>query len=211
MVGARSIKQVHAMHQISDTQLIVLNIACQRQDRSVFPLPKTLQGSAVTKVIGSLLGKGLIEEVPARQVEFHPMLDDVVWRETETGERLTLIVTDAAFEALGLATEARHAGVIDDDCLINSTPAGQGTGATSKDVRPRKAPEMSRTRGASKQDTLIEMLKRSDGATIVEIAEALAWQPHTVRGAMAGALKRRLGLTILSEKVEGRGRVYRVA
>ena len=101
--------------------------------------------------------------------------------------------------------------MIDDDCLIHSTPAGQGTGATSKDVRPRKAPEMSRTRGASKQDTLIEMLKRSDGATIVEIAEALAWQPHTVRGAMAGALKRRLGLTILSEKVEGRGRVYRVA
>ena len=197
------------MQQLSDTQLIVLNIACQRQDRSIFPLPKSLRGGAVTKVIGSLLGKGLVEEVPARQVEFHPMLDDVVWRETETGERLTLIVTDAAFEALGLATYADPA--IDGEGLIVCTPAGQGAVAAPKNARPRKASETSRTRGASKQDTLIEMLKQPDGATIVEIAEALGWQPHTVRGAMAGALKKKLGLTIVSEKVEGRGRVYRVA
>ena len=197
------------MQQLSDTQLIVLNIACQRQDRSIFPLPKSLKGGAVTKVIGSLLGKGLVEEVPARQVEFHPMLDDVVWRETETGERLTLIATDAAFAALGLATDAEPANA--DDGLIVCKPAGQGEVAAPKNARPRKAPETSGTRGTSKQDTLIEMLKRPDGGTIVEIAEALAWQPHTVRGAMAGALKRRLGLTIVSEKVEGRGRVYRVA
>ena len=197
------------MQQLSDTQLIVLNIACQRQDRSIFPLPKSLKGGAVTKVIGSLLGKGLIEEVPARQVEFHPMLDDVVWRETETGERLTLIVTDAAFAALGLATDAEPANA--DDGLIVCTPAGQGAVAAPKNARPPNASETIRTRGASKQDTLIEMLKRPDGATISEIAEALGWQPHTVRGAMAGALKRRLGLTIASGKVEGRGRVYRVA
>ena len=197
------------MQQLSDTQLIVLNIACQRQDRSIFPLPKSLKGGAVTKVIGSLLGKGLIEEVPARQVEFHPMLDDVVWRETETGERLTLIVTDAAFEALGLATYADP--TIDGEGLIVCSPAGQGAVAAPKNAHPRKAPGTNRTRGASKQDTLIEMLKRSDGATIVEIAEALGWQQHTVRGAMAGALKKKLGLTIMSEKVEGRGRVYRLA
>ena len=197
------------MQQLSDTQLIVLNIACQRQDRSIFPLPKSLKGGAVTKVIGSLLGKGLIEEVPARQVEFHPMLDDVVWRETEIGERLTLIVTDAAFEALGLPTDADPA--IDGEGMIVCTAAGQGAVAAPKNARPRKASETTRTRGASKQDTLIEMFKRPDGATIVEIAEALGWQPHTVRGAMAGALKKKLGLAIVSEKVEWRGRVYRVA
>ena len=69
--------------------------------------------------------KGLIEEVPAWQVEFHPMLDDVVWREPVTGERLALIVTDATFAALGLPTDADPA--IDDDGLIACTPAGQGT------------------------------------------------------------------------------------
>jgi hypothetical protein len=55
------------------------------------------------------------------------------------------------------------------------------------------------------------MLQRSRGATIDELAEALDWQPHTVRGAIAGALKKTLGLNITSEKVEKRGRVYRVA
>ena len=51
------------------------------------------------------------------------------------------------------------------------------------------------------------MLNRTAGATISEVVEATGWQPHTVRGALAGALKKRLGLTIGSEKVEGRGRV----
>jgi hypothetical protein len=55
------------------------------------------------------------------------------------------------------------------------------------------------------------MLRRSKGATINEIAEALSWQPHTVRGAIAGALKKKLGLDVTSEKHEKRGRTYRIA
>jgi hypothetical protein len=52
------------------------------------------------------------------------------------------------------------------------------------------------------------MLRAEGGATIEEIVVALEWQPHTVRGAMSGALKKKLGLTIISEKVNGRGRCY---
>ena len=55
------------------------------------------------------------------------------------------------------------------------------------------------------------MLKTEDGATVAEIAAAFGWQPHTVRGAIAGALKKRLGLAVASAKVQGRGRVYRIA
>ena len=62
----------------------------------------------------------------------------------------------------------------------------------------------------SKQSQLIAMLKRPDGATIVEIAKALDWMPHTVRGAIAGALKKKLGLNVESEKADDRGRVYRL-
>ena len=54
------------------------------------------------------------------------------------------------------------------------------------------------------------MLKAPKGATIDEIVAAFGWQPHTVRGAIAGALKKKLGLEVTSEKVEGRGRVYRI-
>ena len=54
------------------------------------------------------------------------------------------------------------------------------------------------------------MLRTPEGATIDEIVAATGWQPHTVRGAIAGALKKKLGLEVTSEKVEGRGRVYRL-
>lgn len=52
------------------------------------------------------------------------------------------------------------------------------------------------------------MLRAPDGATIEEIMAATGWQSHTARGAMAGALKKKLGLEVTSEKIEGRGRVY---
>lgn len=65
-------------------------------------------------------------------------------------------------------------------------------------------------REGTKQGTLIAMLRAPDGATIEEIMAATGWQSHTVRGAIAGALKKKLGLEVTSEKVEGRGRVYRL-
>jgi predicted ArsR family transcriptional regulator len=68
-----------------------------------------------------------------------------------------------------------------------------------------------RRRSGTKQDALIAMLSAEGGATIDEIVAALDWQPHTARGAISGALKKRLGLTITSEKVEDRGRVYKIA
>ena len=43
------------------------------------------------------------------------------------------------------------------------------------------------------------------------MAKATGWESHSVRGVMSGALKKKLGLTIASEKVEGRGRIYRIA
>jgi predicted ArsR family transcriptional regulator len=67
------------------------------------------------------------------------------------------------------------------------------------------------TRPTRKQAQLIEMLKRPEGASVIEIAETFGWQAHTVRGAIAGSLKKKLGLVISSEKIEGRGRVYKIA
>lgn len=52
------------------------------------------------------------------------------------------------------------------------------------------------------------MLRNDGGASIDEIVAVTGWQPHTVRGAMSGALKKKFDMTITSEKVEGRGRVY---
>jgi len=65
-------------------------------------------------------------------------------------------------------------------------------------------------RAGTKQATLIGMLQRPEGATIDELAAATGWLSHTVRGALAGAVRKRLGLEVASEKIEGRGRVYRL-
>ena len=77
---------------------------------------------------------------------------------------------------------------------------------------PKKATVTSerKTRNGTKQAMMIELLKRPGGATLAEIVEVTGWQAHTVRGAMAGALKKKLGLTVTSEKDEVRGRVYRL-
>ena len=68
-----------------------------------------------------------------------------------------------------------------------------------------------RTRADSKQALVIGLLQRSEGATIAQIMEATGWQQHTVRGTLAGTLKKRLGLTINSSKEAGGQRVYRIA
>ena len=75
--------------------------------------------------------------------------------------------------------------------------------------QPDTAPK--RGREHSKQALVIEMLKRPEGATIAQICEATGWQAHTVRGTFAGALKKKLGMTIVSDKVQGGERVYRIA
>lgn len=85
--------------------------------------------------------------------------------------------------------------------------------AKTKTSQKRKVKSKAKTPGTranSKQAQLIEMLKSRDGVTIEEIVKKFDWQAHTVRGAIAGALKKKLGLDIQSEKVEGRGRVYRI-
>jgi Protein of unknown function (DUF3489) len=65
-------------------------------------------------------------------------------------------------------------------------------------------------RAATKQDQVIAMLRQPKGATIDDIVGVTKWQRHTVRGMIAGALKRKLGLHVVAEKTE-RGRIYRIS
>jgi hypothetical protein len=78
---------------------------------------------------------------------------------------------------------------------------------TTAPVEPAPAPN---TRPATKLAQVLALLQREDGATIVELAKATSWQAHTVRGALSGMIAKKLGHTVTSEKVEGRGRVYRI-
>jgi DNA-binding MarR family transcriptional regulator len=192
------------MSRLSDSQLVILSAACQRPDRCVFPVKSKLKGNAVGNVLKSLLKNGLIEEVRTKN------RDDTVWRHDEEQGRMTLIATKAAFAALSI--DPRDEAEDAEADAADEAPA-------NVEAKPNKRPKAPRTkesksaspRAGSKQAQLIAMLRRAKGATIEEIAEALSWQPHTVRGAIAGALKKKLGLDVTSEKDDKRGRIYRIA
>lgn len=94
---------------------------------------------------------------------------------------------------------------------MSMAKASKTTPRYSKKRTSKAKPTKTAARADSKQAKLIEMLRRTEGATLDEIVKKLEWQPHTVRGAIAGALKKKLKLDVQSDKVEGRGRVYRIA
>ena len=186
------------MPKLTDTQLVVLSAAAQRDDRAVLPLPKSIKvkGAAVTKTLESLLKKGLLQETPAGR-EAEP------WRTNKDGRRSTLLATDAGLAAL-------------DGGSANKTPKPRKTKSPSRSA-PKKAARKSNgaasttaVRPGTKQAQLIDLLEREDGATIDEAVEALVWQAHSVRGAISGALKKKLGLAVSSAVIDGRGRVYRI-
>jgi hypothetical protein len=81
--------------------------------------------------------------------------------------------------------------------------------------QPRRPGQPRQSRQGPRENTkealVIEMLRRPEGATIAQIMAATGWQAHTCRGAFAGALKKKRGLTVTSEKADGGPRVYKLA
>ena len=179
--------------KLSDTQLVFLSEAAQHPERAL-AIPDRLRGGALARVVGPLLAKGLVEAVPHRG-------EMPVYKVEQDRGRTALVITDAELLALGIEPEPATEEASDAEV----TEAGLLASADGK-----AADRLRRLRTGTKQELLIAMLRRPEGATVPEVVAATGWQPHTVRGTIAGALKKKLGLKIASEKVEERGRVYRI-
>ncbi len=189
------------MPKLSDTQLVILSAAAGRDNHAVLPLPKSIKvkGSAVTTVLKGLIKRDFVTEQPASR-------DQAVWREIG-GKRLTLVITPAGLNAIGVEPEQASDRLAAGTKLkpkrqrAKTTESSNGTSSPSVPLAVRPG---------TKQALLIDLLKRKNGVTIAEIGEATGWQPHSVRGAISGAIKKKLGLNVASEAIEGRGRVYRI-
>jgi Protein of unknown function (DUF3489) len=195
----------HLMTRLSDTQLVILSAAGQREDGAVLPLPETLKikGGAVDKVLGSLKAKGLIDHLGTPRGDDPPPLRitraglEAIGVETEddapegatpadTGAR-SAVAWCPGYDPAAPVTQADRA----------ATPAKRGKAAKRK-ARATKAASAAKStpRAGTKQARMIEMLKRPEGATVEQIAAATGWQHHTIRGAISGALKKKLDLTV---------------
>ena len=200
------------MPKLTDTQLVILSEAAKRPDGSLLPLPNKLKlvGEALTATLGALTKKKLATAAPA-------IAGSAVWRK-EDDQPMMLVISEAGLRAIGVTPNdtAKSSGAEDPIApklrshkprrqnVKGSSPGKGRHGASRKEVK--RGPKG--VRSGSKQAKVIELLRRSQGASIEEMMKVTGWQAHSVRGVMSGALKRKLGLTISTR--DKRGRVYRI-
>jgi len=168
--------------QLTPAQHAILAYALEHTSGKIDWFPDNIKGGARKKVIDSLFNRALVTT------------DGTHW-----------FVAAEGYDAMGRERPAPSPLVPDPETEA-AVAAAEATWA--KDGATESKP---RTRENSKQAEVIRMLQRAEGATIPQICEATGWQAHTVRGTFAGALKKKLGLTIVSDKPQGGERVYRVA
>ncbi len=166
------------MPKLTDSQLVILSAAAQRQDRAVLPLPKSLKikGAAATKTLEGLRKKGLLEEMPAAR-------NAAAWREIDGGQRMMLVTTDTGLQAIGVDADEKTSK----QSRSTKTRAKKRRGGTAQKptaATPRGKMSQTTARQCTKQALLINLLKRKKGATIEAIVETLGWLPHTVRAAL---------------------------
>jgi hypothetical protein len=190
------------MPKLTETQTIILSRAASRPDNLAMPLPKGLHGAAAKVAVTKMIAQGWLEEVDADLRKCEPL-----WRETGDGHGTTLIATEAGLAAIGI--EPVVARTITNLRSAKPEPVVEPqTGPVTSTIPVSPKPVALRT--GTKQAQIIALLQRPEGAAITEIVAETGWMPHSVRGMISGALKKKLGLPIASEKVDGRGTVYKL-
>jgi Protein of unknown function (DUF3489) len=176
------------MTKLTETQTIVLSAGAKRPDNIAMPLPKGLVGAAAKMAVTKMIERGWLQEVDANLRRGEPL-----WRETGDGHGTTLVVTDAGLRAIG------------------TEPVVVKTVAAIRERAAKAAiPKLPTQCEGTKQAMLISLLQRPEGASIAEIVAVTGWLAHTVRGAISGKLRKKLGLDVVCAKEEGQNRTYRI-
>ena len=184
--------------KLTDTQLLMLSAAAQREDRCI-AAPPNLKGAASQKIAAKLVAVGLAKEVKAGQRSH-------VWRRDDaTGQAYALKLTAAGLEAIrveeaeAVEAAAEISPTAPDESPKNILDLDPG----ADNVAPPTA--IAAPREGSKLATVVSLLRREDGATIDQLAAAMGWLPHTTRAALTGLRKRGFGIDRRKEKGERAG------
>ena len=191
--------------KLSDTQLVILGAAAQRADGSLLPFPQslTVKGAALNKVVETLCKRKLAEE--RRTINGAPD-----WRRNEDGQPLGLFITNSGLLALGVDDAEKERP----SQAAASMPRHRKKAAAPAPRKGRKASSAKSNRPTapqSKQDVVIQMLRRHSGVTIEDIIAKTGWQPHSVRGFFSGLVKKKLKLPLVSEVGKDGVRRYHIA
>ena len=125
-----------------------------------------------------------------------------MWRETGDGHGTTLIATEAGLQAIGIEPVVASAVA----SARKPKPKPEAAQASDNAATPKPVA----VRAGTKQAQIIELLQRPEGMSIAELVKVTRWQPHRLRGAISGVLKKKLGLVITTVKEDDRGAVYRI-
>jgi len=190
------------MPKLTDTQTIILSRAATLPDNLAMPLPKGLHGAAAQKAVTAMITRGWLEEVEANLRRGEPL-----WRETGDGHGTTLVATEAGLAAIGI--EPVVATTMNNLRKAKLELAPELKDASAAPINSA-TPKPITIRAGTKQAEIIALIQRSEGVSISEIVEVTGWAAHSARGMISGGLKKKLGLPIISEKVDQRGTVYKL-
>jgi len=191
--------------QLTPAQLAILAHAVEHTSGKIDWFPDNIKGGARKKVLDGLFNRALITSDGTHWFVAAEGYDAMGCARPEVSPTLISTFKAKLDQVIAAAEAATGQDATDDVELETAVTRAEAS------IAANEAPRAPRTREDSKQAEVLRMLRRPEGATIGQICESTGWQAHTVRGTFAGAFKKKLGLVLTSEKVEGAERVYRVA